>query len=139
MGGQVTTGTCKTENLRMRASHGMGEGTLLVSLKNTGEACSLKGFPGVDLKADSGPGGISANRSKLAAPGVALQSGKETRFTLHYPRNDSGGSGVDITRLVVTPPNETHSKALTIDPINIPVSDHSTSDVTVDPVGTGKQ
>lgn len=139
MGGGVNTGPCKTDNLDMRATNGMAEGTLVVTLKNTSDACSLKGFPGVDLKADSGPGGVSADRSELAAPSVVLQNGKETRFTLHYPRNDSGGSGVDITQLAVTPPNETHSKAVSIPAINIPVTDHSTSDVTVDPVGTGKQ
>ncbi|MGW7517248.1 DUF4232 domain-containing protein [Streptomyces sp. NPDC054796] len=136
--GQITTGTCKTSNLALSAAHGMGEGDVVVTFKNTGEACSLKGFPGVDLKADGGPGGISANRSDLDAPAVALQNGDETRFTLHTPRNDTGGSGVDIDRLVVTPPNETHSKTVKIG-LNIPVTDHSTSDVTVDPVGTGKQ
>ena len=137
-GGQVNTGPCKTKNLTFRASHGMGEGTLLVSLKNTGDACSLKGFPGVDLKADSGPGGLSAERSKLAAPAVVVNSGEETRFTLHCPPNDSGGSGVDITRLVVTPPGETHSRTVPVS-INLPVSDGSGDAVTVDPVGTGKQ
>ncbi|MEU5999308.1 DUF4232 domain-containing protein [Streptomyces sp. NPDC047197] len=138
-GGQITTGTCKTANLEFSTSHGMGEGDLLVALKNTGgDACSLKGFPGVDLKADSGPGGLSAERSKLAAPAVALKSGETTRFTLHTPRNDTGGSGLDITTIVVTPPNETHSKTLPVS-LNLPVSDKAVATVTVGPVGTGKQ
>ncbi|MFF1693414.1 DUF4232 domain-containing protein [Streptomyces sp. NPDC058257] len=138
-GGQVTTGNCKTANLTFSSSHGMGEGDLLVSIKNTGgDACTLKGFPGVDLKADSGPGGISAERSELAAPAVALKGGETTRFTLHTPRNDTGGSGLDITTIVVTPPNETHSKTLPVS-LNVPVSDKAVATVTVDPVGTGKQ
>ncbi|MFJ8827954.1 DUF4232 domain-containing protein [Streptomyces sp. NPDC102467] len=137
-GGQITTGTCKTSNLAVSGAHGMGEGTFTVAFKNTGEACSLKGFPGVDLKIDSGKGALNAERSKLAAPAVALKSGESTRFTLHYPRNDTGGSGVDIVQLVVTPPNETHSKTLPVS-INLPVSDTTTGAVTVDPVGTGKQ
>ncbi|GAA2306134.1 DUF4232 domain-containing protein [Streptomyces kunmingensis] len=139
-GGQITTGNCKTSNLAVSGTHGMGEGTFTVAFKNTGgDACTLKGFPGVDLKVDDGKGAINAGRSKLAAPAVALKSGEETRFTLHYPRNDTGGSGVDITRLVVTPPNETHSKTLTV-AINLPASDSpSDAGVTVDPVGTGKQ
>lgn len=137
--GQITTGPCKTADLDFRTSHGMGEGNLMVSLKNTGgDACSLKGFPGVDLKADNGPGGLSAERSKLAAPAVAVNPGEETRFTLHYPRNDTGGSGLDITNIVVTPPNETHSKTLPVS-INLPVSDKAVATVTVDPIGTGKQ
>ncbi|MFF2506581.1 DUF4232 domain-containing protein [Streptomyces sp. NPDC058067] len=138
--GQINTGPCRTANLTITATHGMGEGDVLVSLKNTSDACSLKGFPGVDLKADSGQGGISAARSNLAAPEVVLQNGATTRFTLHTPRNDSGGSGVRITQMVVTPPNETHSKTVPIS-LNLPVTDGSQSGqgVTVDPVGTGKQ
>ncbi|MFE0101801.1 DUF4232 domain-containing protein [Streptomyces sp. NPDC059009] len=138
-GGQINTGPCKTANLQIRATHGMGEGNVLVSMKNTGDACSLKGFPGVDLKADGGPGGISADRSDLAAPSVVVKSGEETRFTLHYPPNNSGGSGVKIDRIVVTPPNETHSKTVLIG-LNLPATDDSHVDgVSVDPVGTGKQ
>lgn len=138
-GGQITTGRCKTVDLEFSTAHGMGEGDLMVSLKNTGgDACSLKGFAGVDLKADSGPGGLSAERSKLAAPAIALKSGETTRFTLHTPRNDSGGSGLDITSIVVTPPNETHSKTLPVS-LNLPVTDKAVGTVTVDPVGTGKQ
>ncbi|MEV5982047.1 DUF4232 domain-containing protein [Streptomyces sp. NPDC052114] len=138
-GGQINTGPCKTANLQFRATHGMGEGNVLVSMKNTGDACSLKGFPGVDLKADGGPGGIAAERSDLAAPSVVVKSGEETRFTLHYPPNNSGGSGVQIDRLVVTPPDETHSKTVMID-LNLPATDDSTVEgLTVDPVGTGKQ
>ncbi|MBL0779737.1 DUF4232 domain-containing protein [Streptomyces albidoflavus] len=138
-GGQVNTGPCKTANLDISSTHGMGEGTLHIAFKNTGDACFLKGFPGVDLKADSGPGGINANRSDLAAPSVVLKTGESTRATLHYPANHSGGSGVDITLLDITPPNETHSKTVPTK-INVPVSDHSTSDeVIIDPVGTGKQ
>ncbi|OWA09658.1 hypothetical protein B9W68_17355 [Streptomyces sp. CS227] len=138
-GGQVDTGPCKTADLDISSAHGMGEGTLHLAFKNTGDACFLKGFPGVDLKADSGPGGINANRSDLAAPSVVLKTGESTRATLHYPANHSGGSGVDITLLDITPPNETHSKTVPTK-INVPVSDHSTSDeVIIDPVGTGKQ
>ncbi|MEV1022138.1 DUF4232 domain-containing protein [Streptomyces sp. NPDC050264] len=138
-GGQISTGTCKTSNLSVSGTHGMGEGTFTVAFKNTGgDVCTLKGFPGVDLKADSGKGALSAERSKLAAPAVTLKADEETRFTLHYPRNDTGGSGLDIVTLVVTPPNETHSKNLPVS-INLPVSDSAVGAVTVDPVGTGKQ
>ncbi|MEW1667328.1 DUF4232 domain-containing protein [Streptomyces albidoflavus] len=138
-GGQINTGPCKTANLDISGAHGMGEGTIHIAFKNTGDACYLKGFPGVDLKADSGPGSINANRSDLATPSVVLKTGESTRATLHYPANHSGGSGVDITLLEITPPEETHSKTVPTK-INVPVSDHSTSDeVIIDPVGTGKQ
>ncbi|MGW0683760.1 DUF4232 domain-containing protein [Streptomyces sp. NPDC002754] len=137
-GGQINTGPCKTANLTFGTAHGMGEGDLMVTMKNTSDACSLKGFPGVDLKADNGPGGISADRSDRTAPAVVLKNGDETRFTLHTPRNDTGGSGLDIVSIVVTPPNETHSKTLPVS-LNLPVSDSTESNVTVDPVGSGKQ
>ncbi|MEU2592158.1 DUF4232 domain-containing protein [Streptomyces albidoflavus] len=138
-GGQINTGPCKTANLDISGAHGMGEGTIHIAFKNTGDACYLKGFPGVDLKADSGPGSINANRSDLATPSVVLKTGESTRATLHYPANHSGGSGVDITLLEITPPEETHSKRISTK-INVPVSDSSTSDeVIIDPVGTGKQ
>ncbi|MEW1785316.1 DUF4232 domain-containing protein [Streptomyces albidoflavus] len=138
-GGQINTGPCKTANLDISGAHGMGEGTIHIAFKNTGDACYLKGFPGVDLKADSGPGSINANRSDLATPSVVLKTDESTRATLHYPANHSGGSGVDITLLEITPPEETHSKRIPTK-INVPVSDSSTSDeVIIDPVGTGKQ
>ncbi|MEK0097471.1 DUF4232 domain-containing protein [Streptomyces sp. A475] len=130
------TGACKTSQLAFSSSGGMAEGTLIVNLKNTGSAtCTLKGFPGADLKGKDGT--VSAERSKLAPPTVSVEAGEETRFTLHYPSNDSGGSGVTFTSLVVTPPDETHSHTLPVS-INVPVSDGSGPAITVDPVGTGK-
>ncbi|MFL4902065.1 DUF4232 domain-containing protein [Streptomyces sp. MMS24-I2-30] len=138
-GGQVAgggSGACQTSQLGFSTSGGMAEGTLIVNLKNTGSAaCTLHGFPGADLKGKDGT--VSADRSKLSAPQVSVQPGEETRFTLHYPPNDSGGTGATFTSLVVTPPDETHSFTLPVS-INVPVTDGSGSGITVDPVGTGK-
>ncbi|EST21307.1 DUF4232 domain-containing protein [Streptomyces roseochromogenus] len=134
--GTSGSGACKTAQLAFSTSGGMAEGELIVNLKNTGStACTLKGFPGVDLK--SKDGSLSAKRSKLAAAPVSVKPGAETRFTLHYPPNHSGGTGETFTSLVVTPPNETHSHTLPVG-INVPVSDGSGPAITVDPVGTGK-
>ncbi|AOR35475.1 hypothetical protein BFF78_34330 [Streptomyces fodineus] len=130
------TSACTTSHLAFSTSGGMAEGTLVVNLKNTGSAtCTLKGFPGADLK--SKDGSVSARRSRLAAPLVRVKPGGETRFTLHYAPNHSGGSGETFTGLIVTPPGETHSRTLPVG-INVPVSDGSGPAVTVDPVGTGK-
>ncbi|OIK28781.1 DUF4232 domain-containing protein [Streptomyces malaysiense] len=134
--GRASGTGCTTAHLAFSTSGGMGEGELIVNMKNTGSAnCTLHGFPGVDLKGKDGT--VSASRSKLAAPTVTLQPGAETRFTLHYPPNNSGGSGETFTQLVVTPPNETHSTTLNAG-INVPVTDGSGPGITVDPVGTGK-
>ncbi|MFR9792288.1 DUF4232 domain-containing protein [Streptomyces sp. MB22_4] len=133
--GRASGSRCTTAHLSFSTSGGMAEGELIVNMKNTGSAnCTLHGFPGVDLKSKDGT--VSASRSKLAAPTVTLQPGAETRFTLHYPPNTSGGSGETFTQLVVTPPNETHSTTLNAG-INVPVTDGGPG-ITVDPVGTGK-
>ncbi|GHF64463.1 DUF4232 domain-containing protein [Streptomyces griseosporeus] len=134
--GSGSGGRCRTADLDFTATHGMGEGILTVHLKNTGSAtCTLKGFPGVDLKGKDGT--VSATRSDVAPVAVEVKPGEETRFTLRYPPNTSGGSGTTFTTLVVTPPNETHSHTLPTD-ISVPVTEGSGQPVTVDPVGTGK-
>ncbi|MFE2055020.1 DUF4232 domain-containing protein [Streptomyces sp. NPDC059446] len=134
--GQITTGTCKTSNLAFGATHGMGEGDLLVSLRNTGEACTLKGFPGVDLRSQDASGPLSAERSELDAPVVNLGNGETTRFTLHYPPAE--GTGAYVSAIEVTPPDETHSKALSVS-LRLQIADGADQRVVVDPVGTGKQ
>ncbi|WP_435131513.1 DUF4232 domain-containing protein [Actinacidiphila sp. bgisy144] len=134
--GTADGGMCKTANLSFSVSGGMGEGEILVNMKNTGAGtCTMHGFPGVDLKSNYGT--QSVDRSSVSAPDVTLASGEETRFTLHYPENTSGGSGVTFTSMVVTPPNETHSHTVPVS-INVPVTDSTTSSITVDPVGAGK-
>ncbi|MBO8190618.1 DUF4232 domain-containing protein [Streptomyces oryzae] len=136
-GGDVTTGTCKTSNLEFHTAHGMADGQLRVAMKNTGEACSLKGFPGADLQSQDIGHPLSAKRSDKAAPDVTLQNGETTRFTISYPENNTGETGYFITSLVVTPPNETHSKNLSVG-FDIPAGTDA-DEITVDPVGTGKQ
>ncbi|MGQ4514849.1 DUF4232 domain-containing protein [Streptomyces sp. DW26H14] len=128
--------TCRTANLSFTTSGGMAEGELIVNMKNTGSStCTMHGFPGVDLKGHDGT--VSATRTKINAPDVKLASGEETRFTLHYPENNTGGSGVTFTSLIVTPPNETHSHTIHTG-INIPANSDSAPTITVDPVGSGK-
>ncbi|MEU3194034.1 DUF4232 domain-containing protein [Streptomyces sp. NPDC006992] len=135
-GGAPEVGACKTSGLAFSTSPGMAQGSLLVNLENTtATACTMHGFPGVDLQ--SAAGSMNAARNGLAAPTVRVGPGESTRFTLHYPPNDSGGSGLNVTSLVVTPPNETSSQTLPVS-INLPVSDSTDSGVTVGPVGAGK-
>ncbi|UNT00613.1 DUF4232 domain-containing protein [Streptomyces tubbatahanensis] len=134
--GSSGTGPCKTSGLAFSSSPGMGEGTMLVNMRNTGSAaCTLHGFPGVDLQTREGS--LSANRNNAPAPSVSIEPGEETRFTLHYPPNDTGGSGVTVNSLTVTPPNETASQSVPAT-INLPVTDGSGPGVTVGPVGAGK-
>ncbi|MGW2329302.1 DUF4232 domain-containing protein [Streptomyces sp. NPDC001700] len=135
-GGGASSDACKTSQLEFSSSHGMGEGTLLVNLKNTGSAdCALQGFPGVDLK--SKDGSISAERGDDTPQKVSVKPGEETRFTLTYPPNTSGGTGATFTSLAVTPPGETHAASVPVT-INVPASDSATSAIKVEPVGSGK-
>jgi hypothetical protein len=135
-GGSAAGAACSTANLSFSSSGGMAEGEVLINMKNAGSTtCSLHGFPGVDLKGQVGT--VSAARSTMTAPTVTLSPGQTTNFTLHYPPNNSGGSGVTFTSVVVTPPNETHSHTMSLG-INIPANSNSAPTITVDPVGAGK-
>ncbi len=134
--GSSAGAACRTANLSFSSSGGMAEGEVLINLKNVGStACSIHGFPGVDLKGRDGT--VSAARSTMAVPTVSLPPGQTTNFTLHFPPNNSGGSGVTFTSAVVTPPNETHSHTMSLG-INVPVDSGSGPAITVDPVGAGK-
>ncbi|PWI45119.1 hypothetical protein CK485_06630 [Streptomyces sp. ICBB 8177] len=134
-GGSAAGAACKTANLSFSSSGGMAQGEVLINLKNVGPTtCSMHGFPGVDLKGRDGT--ESATRSTMKVPTVTLSPGQTTDFTLHYPPNNTGGSGVTFTTAVVTPPNETQSHTMPLG-INIPVTAGGPN-ITVDPVGAGK-
>ena len=129
--------TCRTANLSFRTAHGMGEGQLVIHMKNIGtNSCSMQGFPGVDLKGKDGT--ISAGRSDRSTPRVTLAPGEDTNFTLDYPPNTSGGSGTTFTTLVITPPAETHSRTVTGQNINVAAQEGDGAGITVNPVGTHK-
>jgi hypothetical protein len=103
----------------------------------------MHGYAGVDLKGEnSSDGTISASRGGSSdIPTVRLAPGEETQFVLNYPMNNSGGSGYTFTTMIVTPPNETHSKTLSTS-INIPVDnpdqDPKSGGIVIYAVGTGK-
>ncbi|MEV2246621.1 DUF4232 domain-containing protein [Streptomyces sp. NPDC049970] len=129
-------GPCRTSQLAFSSSGGMAEGEVLINLRNTGaSSCSMHGFPGLDLKGKDGT--VSAERGDRPVPVVTLAPGEGTNFPLHFPPNDSGGSGVTFTSAVVTPPNETHSHRMSLS-VNIPAGSGSAPRITVEPVGSGK-
>ncbi|MFI9040618.1 DUF4232 domain-containing protein [Streptomyces sp. NPDC053726] len=153
-GGQGTTagtgssengkvGKCRTDELEITATDstidGDPDGTVAVELKNGGgRDCVLSGYAGVDLKTSSGS--LSAKRTGEKATPMTLKDGKSVYFGINYPINTSGGSGVRITGLVVTPPDET--KSVTLDwpgADTLPVTDGSGSQVKVGPMGSAGQ
>ncbi|GGV96287.1 hypothetical protein GCM10015535_65530 [Streptomyces gelaticus] len=141
MNGKV--GKCRTDELEITATDstidGDPDGTVAVELKNGGgRDCVLSGYAGVDLKTSSGS--LSAERTGEKATPMTLKDGKSVYFGINYPINESGGSGVRITGLVVTPPDET--KSVTLDwpgAATLPVTDGSGSQVKVGPMGSAGQ
>ncbi|KPC77359.1 hypothetical protein ADL35_20125 [Streptomyces sp. NRRL WC-3753] len=137
------TAKCRTDELEITAIDatvgGDDKGTVAVDLKNGGgRDCTLEGYAGVDLKTNAGT--LSAERTGEQAPTIVLADGDTVTFGITYPVNDTGGSGVRITGLVVTPPNET--KSVTLDwpgAASLPVTDGSGTPVQVGPMGSAGQ
>ncbi|MFH8445470.1 DUF4232 domain-containing protein [Streptomyces sp. NPDC018026] len=138
-----TAAKCSTDELEITAIDatvgGDTEGTVAVDLKNGGgRDCSMAGYAGVDLKTNYGT--VSAERTGDPAPRIVLKDGETVTFGITYPINDTGGSGVRITGLVVTPPDET--KSVTLDwpgGASLPVTDGSGTSVRVGPLGSAGQ
>ncbi|MFJ1549050.1 DUF4232 domain-containing protein [Streptomyces sp. NPDC088246] len=141
--GNGKVGKCRTDDLDITASDstidGDPDGTVAVELKNGGgRDCVLSGYAGVDLKTSSGS--LSAERTGEKATPMILKDGKSVYFGINYPINKSGGSGVRITALVVTPPDETKSFSLEWPgAATLPVTDGSGSPVKVGPMGSAGQ
>ncbi|MFD8218107.1 DUF4232 domain-containing protein [Streptomyces sp. NPDC059697] len=117
--GGIGASRCHTAGLGF--SFGSGDGKvsssddqqqLAVVLKNkTSAACTIQGFPGVDLK--SSGGSWSLTRSGATPKKVTLAAGSSTTFTITFlPWNQGSGTEFKATSVVVTPPNETTSTTL---------------------------
>ncbi|MFJ9429395.1 DUF4232 domain-containing protein [Streptomyces sp. NPDC101490] len=136
---KATVPKCTTGDLRITASDrtidGDGEGTVAVELTNRGgRTCVVSGWAGVDLRTSAGT--LSAKRSGEKAGPVTLKSGASIPFGVHYPLNESGGSGIRVTGLVVTPPNETTPVTLSWPgAATLPVTEGGGSPVRVGPLG----
>ncbi|MFB7253029.1 DUF4232 domain-containing protein [Streptomyces nojiriensis] len=136
-------GKCRTDELAITAAErtigGDTDGTVAVTLKNRGTRdCTISGYAGIDLKTDSGS--LSAQRTGQQADTAVLKKGESTYFGISYPLNTSGGSGVRVTGLVVTPPDETRSVTLAWPGAGtLPVTEGGGAPVKVGPVGSAGQ
>ncbi|WP_329197482.1 DUF4232 domain-containing protein [Streptomyces sp. NBC_01435] len=135
-------GKCRTDDLDITATDstigGDTEGTVAVEFKNGGPDCVLSGYAGIDLKTNAGS--LSAERTGEKATPMTLKNGKSVYFGINYPLNTSGGSGVRVTGLVVTPPDETKSFSLEWPgAATLPATDGSGSQVKVGPMGSAGQ
>lgn len=121
-GSSDSTGSSRCHTAGLGFSFGSGDGTvsssddqqqLTVVLKNkTSAACTVQGFPGVDLK--SSGGSWSLTRSGATPTKVTLAAGDSATFTISFlPWTQGSGTEFKATSVVVTPPNETTSATLT--------------------------
>jgi hypothetical protein len=135
---------CRTAGLKISAADAtIGDedpATVAVTFQNAGSApCSLNAYAGVDLSTNAGA--LSAERGhKESVPDapVVLKPGEKTYFGIWYPVNKTGGSGVRVTGLTVTPPDETKSVRLSWPgQPSLPVSDGDQGQgVEVGPMGS---
>ncbi|MFF6990902.1 DUF4232 domain-containing protein [Streptomyces sp. NPDC010273] len=142
-GASAKTGKCRTADLKISAQDGTisgdPDGTVVVTLTNrSGHDCTAAGYAGVDLKTNAGS--LSAKRTGQETVSAVLKNGESTYFPINYPLNTTGGSGVRITGLIVTPPDETHSVTLAWPgAASLPVTDGSGASVKVGPLGSAGQ
>ncbi|WP_018565824.1 DUF4232 domain-containing protein [Streptomyces sp. PsTaAH-124] len=136
-------GKCRTSDLTITASDATVGGdpdlTVAVQFKNrSGRDCTLSGYAGVDLKTNYDP--VSAKRSGEKAGTSVLKAGKSTYFGIHYPANKTGGTGVRIMGLLVTPPDETRTVTLAWPGApSLPVTESGGDPITVGPIGSAGQ
>jgi uncharacterized protein DUF4232 len=115
----ASTDRCHTAGLRF--SFGNGDQTYsssddqqhleVVMTNSSGTTCTVKGFPGVDLKAADT---WSLVRSSASTAPVTLKPGASASFVITYlPWEAGSGAEFPAKSLVVTPPNETTSVTLT--------------------------
>lgn len=89
------------------------DGVVTVTFKNvSGSDCRINGFAGVDIKTSLGDT-FSVDRNGEQPVPQILKEGEIAAFNITFPVNDTGGTGVKLTDMVVTPPNETEPFTLT--------------------------
>ncbi|MFI5921599.1 DUF4232 domain-containing protein [Streptomyces anulatus] len=113
------------------------DGVVTVTFKNVADSdCRISGFPGVDLKTSLGDT-FSVDRNGEQAVPQILKEGETAAFNITFPVNNSGGSGVRLTDMVVTPPNEVEPFTLTWPAGTLAVTDgeDGAKKIEVSPVG----
>ncbi|WP_406340850.1 DUF4232 domain-containing protein [Streptomyces sp. NBC_00648] len=141
-GGAASGGRCRTADLGFaivptsRAKNPNIQYALTITLTNKGaKSCVMTGYPGVDL---AGPLTWSLARQTAVKPHrVTVRPGATTTFNIFYlPYAQGSGDEFKPTRIVVTPPGETHSHTLPWPVGSILLQDAATHPGTyVSPVG----
>ncbi|MGA4849809.1 DUF4232 domain-containing protein [Streptomyces sp. G5(2025)] len=134
-------GACRSDELEVTAhdnSTDKTEGVVTVVFKNGGgRDCTINGYAGVDLKSATGDT-LSVDRNGEQAHSDVLKDGESAAFNITFPINNSGGSGVRIAKILVTPPNETKTVTIVWPAGSLPVSGEGSSSgpkLAIGPVG----
>ena len=107
----VAAGTCQAAQLSytLGALTGTSQRTQVVDLVNKGSsACTLQGFPGVDLHGTAnGQQDFAWSLVRQSAPysAVTLEPGQAGHFSLIYLPGTSASTDITVSKLVITPPN----------------------------------
>jgi hypothetical protein len=119
---------CRTDELEVYAvdnTTDKKEGVVTVQFKNGGgRDCAVNGYAGVDLKTADGST-ISVDRNGEKAYPAVLKDGESAAFNITFPVNNTGGSGVRPTKILITPPNETKYVSVAWPAGSLPASDGS--------------
>lgn len=100
---------------------GAGHAGIIIRFKNTGTACTLRAYPGLDGVGKNGRSVVNASRTLrgyLGGPGriseVVLMNGDVASSLVEglSGRSDGGPPCPDYSSYLVTPPNETHSRRI---------------------------
>lgn len=134
-------GSCRSDELEVTAhdnSTDKTEGVVTVVFKNGGgRDCTINGYAGVDLKSAMGDT-LSVERNGEQPHSAVLKDGESAAFNITFPVNNSGGSGVRIAKILVTPPGETKTVTIAWPAGSLPVSGDGSSSgpkLVVGPVG----
>ncbi|MFG2640975.1 DUF4232 domain-containing protein [Streptomyces sp. NPDC048370] len=134
------TGICRSDELEISAVDNTidtSEGIVTVQFKNGGgRDCTINGFAGVDLKTAAGDT-LSVARNGDKPVRAVIKDGESAAFNITFPVNNSGGSGVRVAKILVTPPNETKTVTLTWPAGTLPVDnpDSPNRPLQISPVG----
>ncbi|MYY84969.1 MULTISPECIES: DUF4232 domain-containing protein [unclassified Streptomyces] len=137
------TGICRSDELEVSAvdnSTDKTEGVVTVQLENGGgRDCTINGYAGVDLKTATGDT-LSVDRNGEKPHAGVLKDGESAAFNITFPINNSGGSGVRVSKILVTPPNETKTVTIAWPAGSLPVANPDAPSggpkLSISPVGT---
>ncbi|MEU7035421.1 DUF4232 domain-containing protein [Streptomyces sp. NPDC046237] len=138
--GGKSAGICRSDELEVSAVDNTTdkvEGIVTVQLKNGGgRDCTIRGFAGVDLKTAAGDTLSVARNGDKPISGV-LKDGESAAFNITFPLNTTGGTGVRVSKILVTPPNETKTITLNWPAGSLPVDnpDSPNRPLQISPVG----